>query len=512
MAAAFDAAAVEADDAARTDSGMLPLYARLQPLGHGPQDAGLWTELPDGDRLWRLRVLSPGALATELFFADMFLPTGAVLFVYSDDGSELHGGFTTYNNHPSGLFTTARISGESSIIEYYEPSAVRGEGRFNITSVGHTYRLTDGVKAGPCEVDVRCGAEGNGWAEERDGVVRISIVQSGGLAWCSGSVMNNTRADCTPYILTAFHCGMNSTDAQFNQYKFYFRYERDGCGTGTALASKVMTGCSRRADSNDGGGVDGSDYLLLEANNVIPVNYSPYFNGWDATGTGSATSKCIHHPAGDEKKISTCTVPLQSSQWQNATGSHWRLTWSATTNGWGVTEGGSSGSPLFNTAGRVVGTLTGGASCCTVDGCGPNTGPTFPDYFGKMSFHWGPDNPNAPEDELHNWLDSAATGAVVFDGAYNPCNQVDPPPPIVPVPDAFPNPATEYITVVFGKDDVHAERVVLVDMRGRIIMNFTPTAPGRTTISTIGLSAGLYLIKVDTNGSTEVHGPILVTE
>ncbi|MEO8066100.1 MAG: hypothetical protein ABI599_00265 [Flavobacteriales bacterium] len=512
FAAEFDAGAVAADDVSRARAGMIPFYARLQAVGHGCLDTGRWTELANGDRLWQLRVVSPGALATELFFSGFRLPAGAILYVYSDDGSEVLGGFTAYNNHPSGLFTTAPIRGEASIIEYFEPAMVRGEGGITVSSVGHAYRSTDGTRADACEVDVRCGPEGTGLAEERDGVVRISVVESGGLAWCSGSVMNNTQEDCTPYILTALHCGVNSTDADFNQYKFYFRYERSGCGTGTALASKVMTGCVRRADSNCGGGVSGSDFLLLEASNYIPVSYSPYFNGWDATGNVSNTSKCIHHPAGDEKKISTCTTATQSSQWGTGVGSHWRVVWGPTPNGWGVTEGGSSGSPLFDPNGLVIGTLTGGASCCTDNGCGTNTGPTKPDFFGKMSYHWGPDNPNLPEQELHFWLDSASTGATVFGGAYNPCNRVDPPEPVVPVPSAFPNPARDHITVVFGDDDSCAERVIMFDLRGRHIMDFTPTACGSITISTLGLAASAYFIEVFMSGSAKVHGPIFVSE
>lgn len=511
-AAEFDAARAAADDASRARDGLLPFYARMLSVNHGTGDVGRWTELSNGDRLWQLRVVSSSAQATELFYSDLRLPAGSSMYVYSDDGTQVLGGFTAYNVHPSGLFATARVSGEASVVEYYEPGEVRGEGSIRVTSVGHSYAGADGARADFCEVDVRCGPEGNSLAEERDGVVRISVVQGGGLAWCSGSVMNNTQEDCTPYILTALHCGVSSTAADLDQFKFYFRYERNGCGTGTALASKVMTGCVRRADSNCGGGNSGSDFLLVETNNYIPVSYAPYFNGWNATGDVSSTSKCIHHPDGDEKKISTCTTPTQSSQWGTGVGSHWRVVWEPTPNGWGVTEGGSSGSPLFDQDGLVIGTLTGGASCCTVDACGTSTGPTKPDFFGKMSYHWGPDNPNLPDQELHVWLDSASTGAIVFGGSYNPCNRVDPPEPVVPVPGAFPNPAHEQITLVFGDEDACAERVMVYDLRGRLIMDLVPKDCGSTTINTLGLAASAYFFLVIMNGATKVYGPIFVSE
>ena len=43
---------------------------------------------------------------------------------------------------------------------------------------------------------------------------------------------------------------------------------------------------------------------------------------------------------------------------------HWEVYWDPTTNGHGVTEGGSSGSPIFNQDKRIVGQLSGGSSIC----------------------------------------------------------------------------------------------------------------------------------------------------
>ena len=48
-----------------------------------------------------------------------------------------------------------------------------------------------------------------------------------------------------------------------------------------------------------------------------------------------------------------------------------------TSNGHGVTEGGSSGSPIFNQSKRIVGQLSGGSSTCN--------SPNYSDLYGKMS-------------------------------------------------------------------------------------------------------------------------------
>lgn len=421
QAARFDAAAAAADDARRQQEGKLPAYARVMPVEAGLYDAGSWTDLPNGDRLWRLRVASAGALATELYFSRFNLPANASLYVYSTDGQQVMGGFSAYNNRAEGTFTTGLLAGEASIVEYFEPAAVAGLGSLRVSGVGHAYRDVGEVTAsGACEVDVNC-SEGDGWEAQRDAVVRISILDQGLSFWCSGSLVNNLQQDCKPYFLTALHCGEGTSAADFNQWKFYFNYEKTGCGSGASFANHFVVGATKRGSSNDGGGDQGSDFLLLEANaDSIPEDYEPYWAGWDVSGAGSTGGKCIHHPDGDRKKISTFNGTLLNSSWGGVSGTHWRVIWSATANGNGVTEGGSSGSPLFNNAKRIVGTLTGGASCCTTNGCGPGTGLTQPDFYGKMSYHWA-SNPGPASMRLKNFLDPQASGTLVLEGSYDPC-------------------------------------------------------------------------------------------
>ena len=78
----------------------------------------------------------------------------------------------------------------------------------------------------------------------------------------------------------------------------------------------------------------------------------------------------MHHPSGDIKKISTYSSNLNTSGWNgNGVQSHWRVYWTSNSNGHGVTEGGSSGSPIFRANGRIMGTLTGGGSYCNSNKC-----------------------------------------------------------------------------------------------------------------------------------------------
>jgi len=413
-----DLAKLQTEDEAEAKAGNPTRYAVLKKANITLDNAGKWTTLRNGDRVWKMRIAAPQAKAISLTYSNFYIPAGAKLFVYNEAKTDVLGALTSLNNKAGGFFATGNIQGETTILEYYEPAAVQGEGIIDVDKVGYVYRYEDTAvekSSDPCEVDVNC-SEGNNWQDEKRGVVRISIVAGGGQYWCTGSLINNTAQDCKPYILTALHCGSDSSPAEFGQYVFYFNYETPNCGSGNAPTNQSVTGCVKRADSGDGGGNNGSDYLLVEATTTIPAAYNVYYNGWNANTTASPSGVSIHHPAGDRKKISTYTSPLTSSSWQSAPGSHWQVNWISTANGHGVTEGGSSGSPIFDNNGRIVGQLTGGSSYCT--------SPNNPDLYGKMSYNWT----SNPGDDLKPLLDPINSGALILDGANEPCNGGNPTP------------------------------------------------------------------------------------
>jgi len=506
-AAPFDAALVAAEDKERADAGALPMYGRQLALNASTDAHGVWNELANGDRFWRLRIVSAGAQATELFFEDFQLPENAVMYVYNDAGDQVLGGFTSANNRDHGRFTTGQVMGEASIVEYYEPLAVRGLGSFTISSVGHAYRFVGGAKAQDCEVDVNCAPEGTGQTAQRDGVVRISVVEGGQLGWCTGSLVNNVNLDCKAYYLTAFHCGVGASASDFNAWKFYFKYQRTGCGVGSASTGSSVTGCTKRADSNDNGGASGSDFLLLEGEDAIPTNYNPYWFGWDANNANPGSgAKCIHHPAGDEKKISTVNTVSSSSQWNGISAqTHWRTTWAATTNGHGVTEGGSSGSPLYNSSGQIIGTLTGGASYCNSVVPG---GQNQPDYYGKLSYHWE-SNGGPATDDLKNWLDPNNTGTKVLNGTYGPCGTLGlADGASEAAPGVFPNPATDVVRLTLPVGMSDARSIEVLDLSGRLLYSQRAVTGSPNELDVEFLATGTYVIRVI--GTQRVSGGALL--
>jgi hypothetical protein len=386
----------------------------LNAVGVDELNSGTWTQLENGDRVWQLRIHSPGALGLSVFFNNLYLPQGTSLFLYPVDQSYFEGPYVLSDCAAHGYFATPEVLGDDAVLEYYEPAGVVATANIQLRGIGHYYRFiydyrdNRGGGSDFCEVDVNC-PEGGEWTAERDAAVRLQLTDNGDIFLCSGSLVNTTEMDCRKYILTAFHCVEGIDDADLLLASVRFNYEKSGCGTGSA-PTRNKAGLIKHADSNDGGGNNGSDFALLEMEDAIPGAWDPYFAGWDASGSTPDTGVSIHHPNGDVKKIST-TEDVISGTW-GAPGFHWRVEWMETETEWGVTEGGSSGSPLYNQDHHIVGQLTGGGSFCSQ--------PTANDYYGKMSKNWSA-NPNPADEKLKEWLDPSNlsnNGAIAMFGSY----------------------------------------------------------------------------------------------
>lgn len=409
-------------DKADEVAGRLPKFSRSVSTDFDIKQNGILTTFSNGDKVWTLTIKSHGAKALIPFFDKFYLPQGSTLHLYSKDKKQIIGAYTFKNNNYSGHFCGGIIIGDEVTLEYFEPKSVSNKGNLHINEVGYAYRWIDGNEnterdfggSGSCQVNVNC-TEGNNFQDQKNAVVRILVQSNSGQGWCSGALINNAKNDCTPYLLSAQHCSEGTSTAQYNQYVFYFNYEAASCSNPTSqgtLANKFINGCTKKADSNDNGGASGSDFILLELNAAPNASWSPFYAGWNISTTGASSGAGIHHPDGDIKKISTFTQAATSTSWGSASGSHWRIFWSATTNGHGVTEGGSSGSPIFNNNGEIVGTLTGGDSYCNA--------PTQADKYGKFSYHWT-SNGNTATRQLKPWLDPENTGITSLSGVYSPC-------------------------------------------------------------------------------------------
>ncbi len=369
-------------------------------------NSGKWLNLANGDRVWILKVRAKDALSLHILYDNFKLPKGATLHVYNESKTTVLGAFTSINNKKDGKFTTGIIQDDNLILEYYEPIDKKGEGIISINRIDYGYRSTlekkstnkktnDFGDSDACNVNINC-ATGNDWQDEKKGVVRILVVMSNGSGWCTGSLINNTNNNGTPYVLSAFHCQDGGTPL-YSQWTFYFNYEAAGCSNPSSQPTlQSVVGATEKSKYNP------SDFLLLELSNSVPSAYNPYYNGWDKSSTIPSNSTSIHHPAGDIKKISVDNQSPAISAYSGGTGtSHWEVIWNT-----GTTEGGSSGSPLFNASGQIIGQLHGGgASCASL---------LSPDYYGRFSQSWTGGGTNSTR--LSNWLDPTSSGVASING------------------------------------------------------------------------------------------------
>lgn len=429
------------EDEIREKQGVLYRIGIAQYTNITTQNSGIWTNNIDGSRTWKLRVSSPEAEALSFLFETFKIYGGTTLNILDLDGRITHNTMTSEDVQEMFTQNAALCRGDDLVLVLHEPANTQPS-EIYIDRVMHNYRSTGYGKkekineSASCEVNVNCSPVGDAWQDEKRGVARIYVVENGSAGWCTGSLINNTAQDCKPYFLTALHCGVSTSANNMTQWKFYFRYEAPACTNPTSpgtLANYFITGCLRKADSADNGGDTGSDFLLLQlgsaANEAATItslkstNFNAYWNGWNANNTATTGGAGIHHPAGDIKKISTFSGTTVSNSWGGSVqNTHWRLTWTANSNGHGVTEGGSSGSPLFNNSqGYIIGTLTGGSSFCNAQ--------TSPDLYGKISYHWT-SNGTTTAKQLKPWLDPTNSGVLTLAGSSNPCTPTTPVAPV----------------------------------------------------------------------------------
>ncbi len=366
-----------------------------------------------GDKnIWYLEVKAKNGQGLSLIFEKTKLPKGAKLFIYSVDGKYVVGPITYLNNKKSGILPVRYIPELDVIIEYQEPVVYQDQDNVFIKDVVVYYRGMQKGKgvgeSGPCEVDINC-PEGSAWQAEKHAVARIIFESGVNSYYCTGALVGNTAKTSDPYFLTANHCINTESSAQ--SAVFYFNFEYSQCGGGSYTSDQTVSGSDLVAE----GSFDGTDHLdftLLKLSSVPPITYSPYYAGWSRISSTSAidSAVCIHHPQGDLKKISKTFHSLEIGSFSGYdTQTHWQVTqWDL-----GTTEGGSSGSPLFDNQRHIIGDLTGGEADCDNP---------VNDYFAQFYQSW--DKYSDTTAQLKYWLDPLDLNPVFLDGydPYNPNN------------------------------------------------------------------------------------------
>lgn len=370
-----------------------------------PFDSSETTILSDGTLFWSATFVSPGAFSMSLCLEDVSLPSGGSLSVADTLANETK---TVWIGGDKVI--TPTIPGNAIVIRYTGPATPIPT--FTITAancgfrdVFHERKGTNKASAGSygssgsCENPAICYANGD---KQRRSVCRLLV---NGTNLGTGTLVNNTSEDRSPLVLTSAHVVGSSTltscEALFG-YEEYFCQNDYGayCG-GTEC---IYGGTLLAFDA-------GIDMALIRLSQIPSVFSAPYWSGWDISdGSMVYDLFCIHHPYGDAKKVSfapSATPRASYTSDRNALGEpftrgvHWLVPeWSD-----GATEGGSSGSALFNSDSRIIGALSGGASSCK----NPKR-----DYYWMLSAAW--DTSSNGYNTLSEVLDPTGSGVSSLGG------------------------------------------------------------------------------------------------
>ena len=410
-------AAIEKEDREDEDFDIPPRFGYQHKVNYDTNNSGIWYELPNGDKLWQLNIVCPGALSVNLCYDKFWIPEGGKFFIYSKDKKYAIGAFTSKNNKGDREnirgFATGLVYGDDVVLEYYQPKEVTTDAIISLNYVIHGYRyISFGDRffgdSGDCQVNINC-VEGLNWQYEKKAIALLLLINR----VCTGSLLTTTKLSGEPFFLTANHCIAGLADAVDNPYLDFislaWNYESPGCvNPNIAPTSFTTSGAIVVANSA------ATDFALMRLSED-PKNisgYTPYYLGWDHSGAPGNPGVCIHHPLMDVKKISTVAFQPTSSEdyiWDGPPiQTHWEVTWAVTENGHGTTEDGSSGSPLLNATHKVIGQLQAGRYDCT------NLNSSS--IYGKFNLSWTGIADSTIHRRLSCWLDSLGTGQQAIEG------------------------------------------------------------------------------------------------
>jgi hypothetical protein len=344
---------------------------------------GLLQAHDSGSVTWSTVIHSPGATALRLRLADFDLPPGAELFLYSDHGDIL-GPYTAIGPDGDGDFWSHTVNGERiQVVLRFEDLPFVDDLQavhFRIAEVSHLgsrFQIPDFSPGGaavspfevprsfcgfnaPCVEDASCYGT-NKWSQidsARRAIAHITYQRNGASYICSGGLIaDNDASTQVPLFLTAHHCIGTNQEAQ--TVEAFWRFQTPSCGascfspSGSVPSTRGATLLSASPTP---------DYALMRLNQAPPAG--SWYLGWSGAELHNVQGTRLYrlsHPKGaplaySEHRVDTAAGTCPSWPRGNFIYSDDVI---------GATQGGSSGSPVTNQQGQIVGQLSGG--------CGPQS-------------------------------------------------------------------------------------------------------------------------------------------
>jgi lysyl endopeptidase len=378
-------------------------FARISGAAHLGAN-GMMRATHDGF-IWTAAVESPKATALRIHFSGFSLPTGSNLYVYNLEG-EAFGPYRELGPNGTGDFWSHTVTGGVAYVQVVHSGPVTRQileaSHFVIADIAHLgekfllpFLKKDrsqrdmnnlaGVEAlcsfnADCVEDAEC-YDSSDWGAIEDARLAIAHMQFVEGPWiyiCTGGLLADTvTSSQIPYFLTANHC--LSTESIADTLECYWQFWTSSCGGACYNPVGVVprtVGAALLSTNSVG------DYTLLLLDESPPAGsvYLGWYNTAVAFDHGYQLYR-ISHPQGAPQAFSrhqVDTTKITCSGWPRGERiySHDLI---------GATEGGSSGSPVLNATGQVVGQLTGACGYNLNDPCDSESNGTVDGAFAYYS-------------------------------------------------------------------------------------------------------------------------------
>ena len=241
-----------------------------------------------------------------------------------------------------------------------------------VPTVMHSFRSSSEIQtqaafvpALTCNKDINCLASKPAVS---NAVVFMSFITGANSGYtCTGTMLNNSLLDGTPYMLTSNRCISTQTMAS-SVFPSLFKLS-NSCDSPNSSGHGLTSGSTLLFSSYN------TDSTLVRLNANVAGYFNAYFAGWDASTPPALalTVDTIHHPKSDPQRISGGAV---DKYWTKDTAGNWSPSTMANSTFVGVNltsgviEDGSQGSGMFKniaTNPQLIGQLWGGVapSCST---------------------------------------------------------------------------------------------------------------------------------------------------
>ena len=328
-----------------------------------------------GVTLWGTKVTVGDAHGIRLHLTGVVHPPGTKFWSNGTEGSPIEFGLEL--SGPDGDLWTPITFGETAFLDVEVPTS-DGEGRFSILEIAEIRSLAATTEP-PCAIDAACASSTDFPAivEGRKAVALLEFMSGHGAGFCTGTLLNDTAQDGTPYLLTANHC--ISDQASASTLHALWDYDPPSCGGAVPALSSLQSSVGATLLATGAT----SDFCLMQLSSVPPGRS---FLGWDARSSSLVPGTTIYrlsHPT-SYLDVSHSPLPMEFAESllnvpseQCFAGQGADYFYSVISKGFEYY--GSSGAAALLGSGEVVGQLKGSCDVTTQQFCAEQQQP--PDLF-----------------------------------------------------------------------------------------------------------------------------------